>query len=632
MVVGVHLPAEHALGLAFGLTPSDLPLFSLPPNGSLWDPIVGRFVYSGVYRLDETQSPVPDLAAAPCAVSTDLLVVTCDLHEARFHDGTPLTADDVAFTYQLLISDACRMPLCEIGAYDRLGAVTALDERTVEFALTEPDPEFITGVLPDVLIEPRALVEAAFAEFVEISDGADPTPLTAVASRLEAAVRSPDELACDPPDGALLAEAELAIAELGRELRGRDAYAVGPGAALDTCAYGDYLFRVLSDAAEALSLSGIDAIAAAYRILDPPSTPVGSGPWRVLSIDPGMSMQLEAFDAYHRGVAATERMEVRLIRSTAEAVEAVRSGAIHWLVQPFPSGENLVAEGIGDAQGVAVVEYHVLGFLGLHYNLREGRLFADRNLREAMELCINKDETVAAATGGDGAPIYSPILPSMWAFEPDLPRPARDVAAGRELIEAAGWTSGGDGIYEMGTQRLSTTVPVRGDREEYLRFIELLAIQVADCGIEIIPQPMSWDELIVAIEWPLVLPGTDRPWDAVFAGWATSTDPDPSAIFHSSAMVTEANPLGFNYMGYTNPEGDTVLEAARATYDTRERARLYRDYQRILAEDRPVLFAWTSLQCDARSDLLESTQGPLETATGTWWWRLETLYVRTPEP
>lgn len=98
LIVGVHLPAAQALGNAFGLTPSDLPLYSLHPNGSLWDSVVRTFVYSGVYRVDETQSPVPDLADAPCAVSEDLLVVTCGLREVSFHDGTPLIADDVAFT------------------------------------------------------------------------------------------------------------------------------------------------------------------------------------------------------------------------------------------------------------------------------------------------------------------------------------------------------------------------------------------------------------------------------------------------------------------------------------------------------------------------------------------------------
>ena len=630
MIVGVHVPDEQALGSAFGLTPSDLPLYSLHPNGSLWDGVVGQFVYSGVYRLDETQSPVPDLAEAPCAVSEDLLLITCSLREANFHDGTALTADDVAFTYQLLLSEACRLPICVNPDLERFAAATALDERTVEFRLAEPDPAFTTVVLPGVRIEPRAGVEQAFAEFVEAADGADPASLAALAARV-APLDSNDSPVCAPFEEALLAEAELAIADVGDEFRSRDAYATGGGGAFDTCAYFEYLGRVLTDAADGLSLTGIDAIAAAYAILDHPPPPVGSGPWRVVSIDPGLSMQLEAFDAYHHAIPATARIEVRLIRSTAEAIEAVRSGAMHWLLQPFNVGENLIAEGIGDAPGVAWVEYNALGFFGLHYNLRGGRLFADPNLRAALERCVDKDETVAAATGGEGVSIYSPITPSMWAFEADLPRLPRDVAAGRQLIEASGWTPGDDGIYQKADQRLATTVPVWESRPDFLRFLELLAVQVEDCGIEIVPQPMSFDDLVAAIEWPLRPPGADQQWDAVFAGWGTGPDPDPSFIFDSSVIVTETNPLGFNFMGYDSPESDAVLAQARATYDLPDRARLYQAHQRILAEDRPILFGWSALLRDARSDRLESTQGPLETDTSTWWWQLETLFLRSPD-
>jgi len=628
MIVGVHLPVDRPLGNVGGLTPIDLPLYSLHPNGSLWDDVVRRFVFSGVYRLDETQSPVPDLAEAPCDVSADLMMVSCRLRKASFHDGTPLTADDVAFAYQLRLSTVCRPLLCVNADAGRLAAATALDGRTVEFRLAGPDPAFITVVLSDVLIEPRARVERAFAEFAEASRGADPAFLRATASRLQSALHPVDGSACTAPGEAVLVEAERAIADIGRELRSRDAYAISP----DACAYGDYLVRVLTDAADALSLTGIDAIAAAYRILEPPPIPVGSGPWRVLSIDPGVSMQLEAFDAFYRGVAATEHLEIGLIRSTAEAIEAVRSGAIHWLLQPFASGDNLIAEGIGDAPGLVWAEYNRLSFTGLHYNLREGRLFADRNLREAMELCVDKDETVAAATGGEGVSIYSPISPSVWAFEPDLPRPTRDVGKGRELIEVSGWTLGDDGIYRKGSQRLTTMVPVNDGNPEGIRFLELLAFQVAECGIEIVPQPMSLDDLFAALSWPLVAPGADQPWDAVFSGWLTSADPDVLPIFHSSVITTPSNPEGNNYMGYASRESDSLLEQARATYDPRERARLYREHQRVLAKDRPVLFAWSPRLREPRSERVVSTRGPLATDTSTWWWQLETLFVRSPSP
>ena len=78
----------------------------------------------------------------------------------------------------------------------------------------------------------------------------------------------------------------------------------------------------------------------------------------------------------------------------------------------------------------------------LAYNLRPEMLFSDRNLRTAVELCIDKPATVDAATDGTGDVIYSPIEPVSWAYEPDLSRPERDVAEqqdrGRLVDQQAG--------------------------------------------------------------------------------------------------------------------------------------------------------------------------------------------------
>ena len=59
--------------------------------------------------------------------------------------------------------------------------------------------------------------------------------------------------------------------------------------------------------------------------------------------------------------------------------------------------------------------------------------------------------------------LYSPIDPISWAYQPDLVRPERDVAAARRKIESSGWTPGDDGIYVRDGRRLATKVYVLGN-------------------------------------------------------------------------------------------------------------------------------------------------------------------------
>jgi ABC-type transport system substrate-binding protein len=81
-----------------------------------------RLVYNALYRYNERLEPVPDLAAEPCVIASDQVTIRCSLVEATFHNGTPLTAADVVFTYEL----ARRHPECLFGFGTCLDALEKL--------------------------------------------------------------------------------------------------------------------------------------------------------------------------------------------------------------------------------------------------------------------------------------------------------------------------------------------------------------------------------------------------------------------------------------------------------------------------------------------------------------------------
>ena len=436
MVIGVHVAYP-----VVGFEPVYLPVFPLLANGNAWDQVIRRLVYSGLYRqgiVDGRRTPVEDLAAELCSNTDDLLVIRCDIREARFHDGTRLTAEDIAFNYQLAASDSCRGISCLNG----LDEAVAVDADTVEFRLEQPDATFLTIAMADVLIESKRRITDAYNAFRTGAGGTDPIGLAECSEALTAALEAPS-----PDCEAMVPEATAAVHSLGLTPWSRDEFALGPNGQFEPCVEAAYLARVLGDAAASLRLDGIDAIAAAYRILNLHEKPVGTGPWKVVDIVPGRSMNLAAFDEFHRGRPASPEVVVRPIRSGAEAVEAVRHGEVDWLIQPFALQDpNLIVDALAGVEGLVFNEYESDFFVALFYNLREGSLFNEPVLREAVELCIDKNETVAAATRGRGTPLQASVMPSHWAFDPSLTAPERDVTAAIRLIEASGWTRGLDGI------------------------------------------------------------------------------------------------------------------------------------------------------------------------------------------
>lgn len=72
--------------------------------------------------------------------------------EARFSDGSPVTAEDVVFTFDLLANDETSL---QIGSVEAVKSVTAVDEHTVDFTSEAPDAMFL-GALGDRAIQSKA--------------------------------------------------------------------------------------------------------------------------------------------------------------------------------------------------------------------------------------------------------------------------------------------------------------------------------------------------------------------------------------------------------------------------------------------------------------------------------------------
>lgn len=580
-----------------------------------------QLVYNALYRYDDTFAPVPDLASEPCDIGADRVTITCGIVEATFHDGTPLTADDVVYSFEL----GRRHPDC-LWAFsecygEMLASVTAVDERTVQFTLTAPNATFETLILPGVFIDSRAVVEAAYAPLAERAPSLDAADYQEAAETIFAQVVGAEDPDCEGP----MADAEALLEAAAIEPLPRDQFLQADGA-FDACKYAQWTATQLSDIGRSLEATGLDAIALAYRALSFNRAPIGTGPFRFIRVEDGTRAIFEAFEDYHRGLPATPRIEVRWILDWAEAQQAVQDRQMHWFTIPLLGPE--IYDELRDDSGVKFVNFPAATYVMLAYNLRDGMLFAERAVRSAVELCIDKPATVDTATNGTGDVLYSPIDPISWAYQADLPRPERDVEAARELLETAGWAEGEDGMYERDGTRLAADVFVGADIASRVAFMDLVAEQVRDCGIDLTVIPADADTVLGPLSvYPHIPGGYDEPFEAVALGWLHGFDPhDP--LWHSSNVTSEEQPDALNFMGFENARADELLDEGLGTYDRRERARIYQEFQEILADEDPVLFGWAARIHEALDARLTSTSGDLNLSSKNWFWELETLVLR----
>ncbi len=115
---------------------------------------VTDLVYDGLVRLSADLKPQPNLAQS--WENPDPLTWIFKLREGvTFHDGSPLTADDVVFTYQTILKPETNAPLR--GLFSPITKVEAVDAKTVKFTLSAPYSPLLSylemGIVPKKAVE-----------------------------------------------------------------------------------------------------------------------------------------------------------------------------------------------------------------------------------------------------------------------------------------------------------------------------------------------------------------------------------------------------------------------------------------------------------------------------------------------
>ena len=590
-----------------------------------------QFLYDGIYEYDEALTPVADLAEDLATISEDGLTWTVKLRSGvTFHDGSPLNAEAVVLTYNIAKSPNCRFnPSICLGTF--LDKVEAVDDLTVAFTLKQKLATFATTYLPAIGIESKVALDASYAKYVEAAGGLTAAETKAFLDKVAAEEATPTGPAGD--DGVatvnyaqFLAEGEALLTKGGAELPDKTLYSTD--GVLDEGTYVQEIVARVKAIDATFTADAVDAMAAAYPYLDFQRNPVGTGAFKFVAFKPGESLEYAANEDYFRGAPAIKKMFIPIIKDDIAGGQALAAGQVDWKY----SLEGSTYEEIKDNPDLKFVEHPDFGFFALYFNLHsEDNLFYDKNLRQAVSYCFDKEATADAATSGGGVAIYSEIPPASWAYPASgLNTYPMDQAKAKSLIEESGWTLGADGIYEKDGRKLSTVVAVRAERPDRSKWMQLVGDQVRECGIDLQYKEIDFAALLNMLDvYPHVnaaAPETGKPFDAYFGGFSAGFDPDPFSLYHSSECSTAERPSTFNYICYSNPEVDRLIDEGLVEFDQAKRAAIYQEYAKLQAEDLPVIYAWSDIAREGLRATVDTTaEGGLQLDTPTWFRQTEKL-------
>jgi len=317
--------------------------------------------------------------------------------------------------------------------------------------------------------------------------------------------------------------------------------------------------------------------------------PVGTGPYRLVSFAPDDRTVLAPNPDYFDGPPANDGLVLRVVPDDTMRGLELRKGTVDLVVNDL--APDIVFE-LRQEGRLRVTTAPGTDFAYLGLNLRDP-LLADRRVRQALGFAIDRAAIVEYLRRGL-ATVATGIVPSAsWAYASDVFDFTHDPARARRLLDEAGHPDP-DGDGPLARFRLS----LKTSTSEVYR-IQAAVIQqdLREVGIDVDIRSYEFATLYAD-----VLRGN---FQLYTLQWVGVSDPDMlRRVFHSSQMP----PVGFNRGFYANPDVDRLIDRATVAVDEAERATLYGDVQRLVADDVPWVPLWTKTNVAVFQPDLEGVQ------------------------
>lgn len=296
------------------------------------------------------------------------------------------------------------------------------------------------------------------------------------------------------------------------------------------------------------------------------TAPSGTGPFQVESHSPGERLVLVRHEAYwEQGLPYLDEVQHLYITDPSAQQAALTSETVDLLAQVSAPTLALLQAG----PPLTIIEYP-LGFYPLFAMRTDQPPFDDLRVRQALKHAVDRDALRKVIWRDHGAVGNDQPVPPASPFWADTPALAYDVAKAKALLTEAGYT---DGL----TVSLAVAEITPGIVDAAVALQEMAKAAGITITLERTAPDSYWAEKYM-----------QTPFFVSF--WPGLADPDEILTFayHSQGF--------FNESGWSKPELDQAIEAARAESDPAKRKALYADMQQVIAAEGGVLIPYFSPQ------------------------------------
>lgn len=237
--------------------------------------------------------------------------------------------------------------------------------------------------------------------------------------------------------------------------------------------------------------------------------------------------------------------------------------------------DNVAPNDVPTAKSNSSLVYNqapALSFFGIMLNTKVAP-FNNVHVRQAIEWGVNRQEILNSVLKGIGVVAQGPIAPPSWAFDSSFAPYTYDVSKAKAALAQAGMSS------------VSFTMLIASGSPLNTQLAQFLQSELQPAGITMNIKQETFTTLLSDT--------SAFHFQAASLGWSGRPDPDGNMYswFHTGG--------GFNDMQYSNPQVDSLLEAARASSDQAQRTTDYQQAQQLILQDASYVFLYHGVNIQA---------------------------------
>lgn len=297
--------------------------------------------------------------------------------------------------------------------------------------------------------------------------------------------------------------------------------------------------------------------------------PVGTGPFVFKSYQKDTQIRyVKNPDYWAKDDVKIDNLVFSITKDSSVRAQKVQAGECN--VSAYPKTAEIDAAKKSGKVTVMDQPGFNVGYLG--YNVEKGPL-AKLEVRQALDMAINKDAILQAVYQSAGTKATNPMPPTQWSYNPNLKDAPYDPEKAKELLKKAGIPAD----YSLNLWAMPVQRPYNPNAK---LMAEMVQADWAKVGVKANIVSYEWGEYLKRAK-------TGEP-DAIIVGW-TGDNGDPDNWLGVLLSCKAVN--GNNYSRWCNKEFDKLVNDAVKTTDKAARTDMYMKAQEIFKRELP----WTTM-------------------------------------